>query len=426
MKKGFRSWLYVFLALSLVACSQPVSGDVLKSNKPRITSPTASQSDVAAVTAGNSAFAFQLYQQLKSKDGNLFYSPHSISMALAMTYAGAKTQTEQQMADTLHFTLPQDRLHPAFNSLDIALSQRGQGAEGKDGKGFRLNVVNAIWGQKDYSFQPAYLDILAHNYGAGLRILDFITKTEDSRITINDWVSNQTEGRIKDLVPQGAINDLTRLVLTNAIYFNASWLHQFNKDATVNGPFYLLDGQKLTIPMMKQVESMSYSKGADYQAVEMLYDGQQISMVVILPDTGKFQGFEQNLQSQQVADIINNLKSGRVNLTMPRFEFNSQIGLKDVLSTMGMPVAFTDNADLSGMTGKRDLYISDVLHKAFVSVDETGTEAAAATAVIVGVTSIPVDPPVEVTIDRPFIFIIRDIPTGEILFVGRVLNPATQ
>jgi len=424
MKKIFGSWLYVFLALSLMACSKQVSADVIKSDKPRITSPAASQSDVAAVVAGNSAFAFQLYQQLKSKDGNLFYSPHSISIALAMAYAGASSQTEQQMADTLQYTLSQDRLHPAFNSIDIALSQRGQGAQGKDSKGFRLNVVNAIWGQKDYSFQPSYLDILAQNYGAGLRILDFIQKTENSRITINDWVSSQTEGRIKDLVPQGAINSLTRLVLTNAIYFNAAWLHQFNKNATVDGTFNLIDGRQLTVPMMKQSESMSYAKGADFQAVEMLYDGQEISMVVLLPDTGKFQGVEQSLQAQQLTDVIKNLKTARVNLTMPRFEFNSQFGLKDTLAAMGMPAAFTDAADFSGMTGKRDLHISDVLHKAFVSVDETGTEAAAATAVIVGVTSIPAEPPINVTIDRPFIFIIRDIPTGEILFVGRVLNPS--
>ncbi len=407
-----------------MACSKQVSADVIKSDKPRITSPAASQSDVAAVVAGNSAFAFQLYQQLKSKDGNLFYSPHSISIALAMAYAGASSQTEQQMADTLQYTLSQDRLHPAFNSIDIALSQRGQGAQGKDSKGFRLNVVNAIWGQKDYSFQPSYLDILAQNYGAGLRILDFIQKTENSRITINDWVSSQTEGRIKDLVPQGAINSLTRLVLTNAIYFNAAWLHQFNKNATVDGTFNLIDGRQLTVPMMKQSESMSYAKGADFQAVEMLYDGQEISMVVLLPDTGKFQGVEQSLQAQQLTDVIKNLKTARVNLTMPRFEFNSQFGLKDTLAAMGMPAAFTDAADFSGMTGKRDLHISDVLHKAFVSVDETGTEAAAATAVIVGVTSIPAEPPINVTIDRPFIFIIRDIPTGEILFVGRVLNPS--
>jgi serpin B len=423
MKKVFGNWLYVLLALSLVACAQPVSADVLQSNKPRITSPATNQSDVAAVVAGNSAFAFQLYQQLKGKDGNIFFSPHSISIALAMAYAGAGGQTEQQMAGALHYTLPQDRLHPAFDSLDITLSQRGQGAQGKDGKGFRLNVVNAIWGQKDYSFQPSYLDVLAQNYGAGLRILDFINKTENSRITINDWVSNQTESRIKDLVPQGAITNLTRLVLTNAIYFNAAWLHQFNKNSTVNGTFNLVDGRQLTVPMMKQSESMSYVKGTDYQAVELLYDGQQISMVVLLPDAGKFQGLEQSLQAQQVADIIKNLKGARVNLTMPRFQFNSQFGLKDTLAAMGMPAAFTDNADFSGMTGKHDLHISDVLHKAFVSVDETGTEAAAATAVIVGTTSMPVDPPVEVTIDRPFIFLIRDIPTGEILFIGRVLNP---
>ena len=426
MKKTLNLLLSILLVLSLAACARPVAGEEVKSNKPRITSPSVTPVDATSLVEGNGVFAFDLYQVLRSKDGNLFYSPHSISMALAMTYAGARTETAQQMAGTLHFTLPQDRLHPAFNSLDAELSQRGQGAQGKDEKGFRLNVVNAIWGQKDYTFQPSFLDILAQNYGAGLRILDFINKTENSRITINDWVSDQTEGRIKDLVPQGAITDLTRLVLTNAIYFNAAWLNQFNKDATKNGQFNLVNGQQVTVPMMKQTATTAYTKGEGYQALELPYDGREISMVILLPDAGRFQEFEQKLEADQVSGIVTNLKSARVNLTMPRFEFDSEFSLKDALAAMGMPVAFTDNADFSGMTGKRELFISDVLHKAFVSVDETGTEAAAATAVIVGVTSAPVEPPVEFNVDRPFIFLIRDIPTGEILFVGRVLNPSTK
>jgi serpin B len=424
MKKTLILVLIALLVLPLVACAQPAVAGMVKSDKPRITSPDVSPADEALLIEGNSAFAFNLYQALREKDGNLFYSPHSISLALAMTYAGARGETEQQMADTLHFILSQDSLHSAFNSLDIELGKRGQEAQGKDGEGFRLNIVNAIWGQKDYSFLPAFLDVLAQNYGAGLRTLDFIKESENSRVTINDWVSDQTEGRIEDLIPQGAIDALTRLVLTNAIYFNAAWEYPFNEDMTAEGPFYLLDGEQVTVPMMKQTESFGYTEVEGYQAVELPYDGGELSMVIFLPEAGQFEAFEQGLQAQQVDTIIKSLRLAEVTITMPQFEFDSDFSLKDTLAGMGMPIAFTENADFSGMTGNRELFISDVIHKAFVSVDEKGTEAAAASAVIMTLSAMP-SQLVEVTIDRPFIFLIRDIDTGAILFVGRVLNPAT-
>ena len=425
MNKRLIAVLVIVLLLPLIASiqmAQPAAAELLKSDKERITSPDVSTSEQALLVEGNSAFAFELYQALKGEEGNLFYSPYSISLALAMTYAGTRGETAQQMADTLKFMLEQERLHPAFNWLDAELAKRGEGAEGKDGEGFRLNIVNAIWGQKDYSFLPAFLDVLAENYGAGLRILDFITETEASRRAINKWVSDQTEGRIEDLIPQGAIDALTRLVLTNAIYFNAAWEYPFDEDMTADGPFYLLDGGQVIVPMMKQTESFGYTEGEGYQAVELLYDGDELSMVVLLPETGQFEAFEEGLQAQQVSDIIIDLQFTRVTLTMPKFEFDSEFSLKDTLAGMGMPVAFSAVADFSGMTGTPDLCISAVLHKAFVSVDEAGTEAAAATAVIVGETAMP-GQPVEVTIDHPFIFLIRDIETGSILFVGRVLNP---
>jgi serpin B len=434
MKKIVVIVLALVLLLPVIASiqlAQPAAGEVLKSDKERITSPNVTQSEQALLVEGNSAFAFKLYQELKEKEGNLFYSPYSISLALAMTYAGARGETAQQMADTLKFMLEQERLHPAFNWLDAELAKRGQGAQGKDGEGFRLNIVNAIWGQKDYEFLPAFLDVLAENYGAGLRILDFITEAGKCRLTINEWVSNQTEGRIKDLIPPGAISELTRLVLTNAIYFNAAWEYPFNEKVTANGPFYLLDGGQVTVPMMKQAESFGYDEGEGYQAVELRYDigelsdGKALSMVILLPASGNFGAFEEGLQAQKVDAIISDLQNTRVVLTMPQFKFESQFSLKDTLADMGMPDAFSpDDADFSGMTGNPELFISDVVHKAFVAVDEAGTEAAAATAVIVGTTSVPTEPPVEVTIDRPFIFLIRDIQTGAILFVGRVLNPA--
>ncbi len=419
----------VILLIGLSACTPTAPGEsiqatgmILQSEKQREQSPEIAPADISSLTDGNSVFAFNLYKLLSQEEGNLFYSPYSISAALAMTYAGARGDTEKQMADTLQFYLSQNQLHPAFNSLDQELASRGEGAQGKDGEGFRLNIVNAIWGQKDYAFLTSFLDTLAENYGAGLRILDFINETEPSRIAINDWVSDETEGRIENLIPQGAISQMTRLVLTNAIYFNAAWQYPFEERATSPGVFYLLNGDEVTVPMMEQQESFSYTEGDNYQAVELPYDGRELSMVILLPNSGQFETFEEAIEYQQVKDIIENLGKREVRLTMPKFEFDSSFGLKKTLIDMGMPVAFSAGADFSGMTGEKDLFISDVIHKAFVSVDEAGTEAAAATAVIMELTAMP-ETPVEVTLNRPFIFLIRDIETGAILFVGRVMNP---
>jgi serpin B len=411
------------LVVALAGCAQPVYGSVLQSDKPRVTSPDVPQTDLESLVSDNSAFAFDLYQRLRTEEGNLFYSPYSMSLALAMTYAGAAGETESQMAETLHFALPQSRLHPAFNDLALELAERGEGAQGKDGEGFRLNIVNTTWGQKDYHFLDSFLDVLAENYGAGLRIVDFIGAPEESRIAINDWVSQQTEDRIKDLIPQGLINELTRLVLTNAIYFNAAWATPFSENATSDGAFKLLDGGEVTVPMMRQTESFGYAEGDGYQAVELPYDGNELSMVILLPDYGQFDNFEASLDSAKLNGVLGALEYRQVNLSMPKFEFESELGLKITLSDMGMPLAFTPSADFSGMTGNPELFITEVVHKAFVSVDEAGTEAAAATAVIVGLTAVPVSP-VVVNIDRPFIFLIRDIETGTVLFLGRVLNPA--
>jgi serpin B len=396
---------------------------VALSDKQRDTSPNVTASDLATLVDGNSKFAFDLYQVLSDQGGNLFYSPYSISLALAMTYAGARGETEQQMADTLHFALQQDLLHPAFNSLDLALASRGEGARGKDDKGFRLHIVNAIWGQQDYQFLPAFLDVLAENYGAGLRLMDFVKEPEQSRITINDWVSDQTEGKIEDLIPQGIIDTLTRLVLTNAIYFNAAWLSPFDEKLTSNGTFHLLEGGDVTVPMMRQTHSFGYATGDGYQAVELPYDGNELSMIILLPDSGKFASVQNSLNASLVDHIVSDLQSREVDLTMPKFQFESEFSLADTLAGLGMPVAFSSDADFSGMTGNRELSITDVVHKAFVSVDEAGTEAAAATAVVVGLTAVP-EQPVQVTVDSPFMFLIRDIETGTVLFIGRVVNPS--
>jgi len=426
MKKLFVSVLMVFVLLGLAACAQPVSGEVIRSEKQRVTSPDVNEAELATLVDGNSAFALDLYHAVLEKEDvdNFFYSPYSISLALAMTYAGARGETAQQMADTLHFVLPDDKLHPAFNKLDMELASRGEGAAGKDGEEFRLNIVNAIWGQKDYPFLTKFLDILAENYGAGLRILDFYSDPEGSRQIINQWVSRETEERIKDLLAKGDIVQDTVLVLTNAIYFNGAWMHPFEENLTQEGAFNLLDSGTVMVPMMRQTESFGYTEGENYQAVELLYDGGELSMVILLPREEEFESFEAELDAQQVAKIVNDLSRTSVALTMPKFNYESKIYLREILSEMGMPVAFTTRADFSGIAGpQRNPWIDNVIHQSFVDIDEAGTEAAAATAVVMVESAAPGEP-VEVMIDRPFIFLIRDIPTDSIIFIGRVLNPA--
>ena len=418
MNKILLSVLAVILVVSIAGCSTTVpTASIVVSDEQRNASPNVTTSDATALVEGNSEFAFDLFQTLKQQQGNLFYSPYSISLALAMTYAGARNETETEMANVLHFTLHQDRLHPAFNWLDLALANQSEAD-----KGFQLHIVNAIWGQEGYKFLNSFLNVLGRNYGAGLRLLDFINQSEPSRVTINNWVSDQTKGKINDLIPQGSIDALTRLVLTNAIYFKASWLNSFDKGATSNGTFQLIGSGNVTVPMMMQTHSFGYASGDGYQAVELPYNGSELSMVILLPDSGKFESFENKLNASFASQIISDLKYCEVNLTLPKFKYEYECSLADTLAAMGMPKAFSGDADFSGMAGNRDLAISDVLHKAYVSVDEAGTEAAAATAVVIGLTSIHGET-AQMTIDRPFIFLIRDIDTGTILFIGQVMNP---
>ena len=410
------------------ACGVEPQADELRSTKSRA-APAATAAELAELVDGNSAFAFDLYRSLGAEDGNLFYSPYSISLALAMTYAGARGETERQMADTVHFLLPQDRLHPAFNALDIELASRGGGEAGEDGEGFTLNIANAVWGQEGYEFLAPYLDVLAENYGAGMRPLDFEGTPEESRIAINDWVAERTEDRIRDLIPRDAINRSTRLVLTNAIYFKTMWLHRFSKDLTNVRPFHLLGGGDVEAPMMMtaKAEWFGYASGDGYQAVELPYKGREMFMTILLPDPGTFREFEEAMDAALVSRIIEDIERENVELIMPNFEFESEFILRDTLKAMGMPNAFDeDTADFSGMDGRSCpgvcLLISDAFHKAFVSVDEEGTEAAAATGIVERLVS-GRPPPKKVMVDRPFIFLIRDRATESILFVGRVENP---
>jgi len=402
----------------LAACGGSVSvAAEARSDKPRQNAPQVAPDDIRAFAAGHNRFGLAMYRLLGG--GNLFFSPYSIAQVLTMTSAGARGQTAQQMAQTLHSAFPQERLHPAANALDQALISRGAGEDG-----FHLEIANTIWGQQGFVFQPEFLDILATNYGAGLRLLDFKTAPEPSRATINALIAQQTHDKITDLLPAGSIDADTRLVLANAIYFNAKWVTPFAKESTRDGTFNPDQGGAVTTPMMTNQANYSYAAGQGYQAIALPYRG-GVSMLALVPDAGQLGAFEAGLDDARLQSILDGLATREVQLTLPKFEYHSNsISLKQQLVALGMADAFDSNAaDFSGMDGKRDLFIGDGYHKAMVRVDEDGTEAAAATAVNMQATSARADPPLTLTIDRPFVFLIRDDATGALLFMGRIVNP---
>lgn len=380
--------------------------------------------DIDELAAGNRAFAADLYEILAGQsDGNLAFSPLSIRIALAMTYAGAEGTTAVQMADALRFGIYGDRLHTAYNALDQALESRN--AEFPPGPGdeerkVELSVVNALWGQQGSPFEPSFLETLAAEYGAGMHLVDFVTAAEDARVAINEWVSSETNDRIPELIAPGVLSELTRLVLTNAVYLDATWATPFDPDRTEPGEFTLLDGSIVEADLMRATLSLPYAEGDGWQAVEIPYVGGELAMLVVVPDAGDFASVE-----AAIADRLDGADLGpaQVALALPRFEFRSQSGVVGPLQELGMVDAFDPAlADFSGMTGSPDLFVSDILHEAFVAVDEKGTEAAAATAVVMDLRAMPADP-VVLEIDRPFLFALRDRETGTVLFLGRVLDP---
>ena len=405
--------------------TEPVPSEEIRSTKERVTS-SADNAIPEELVQGNSAFALDLYSHLAPEKGNFFFSPYSISLALSMTYAGARGETESQMAEVLHF-LPPDLHHDAFNALDLEMASRGETYESEnEGYSFKLNISNAVWAQKDYEFTQRFLDTLSGSYGAGVRQIDFRASPEGARVAINDWVEERTEDRIKDLIPPDTITEDTAMVLANAIYFKARWFYEFDPAATRPHPFHLLDGSSIDVPMMRRVDDFSYSDGEGYQAVHLPYIG-GMSMIVLLPDRGRFREFEKSLNAELVSQIAEEFRQHVVTLDMPKFKFESDFQLSETLKVMGMPNAFDSNSDFSGMDGRSCiagdglcLSIDAVVHKAFVSVDEEGTEAAAATGIVARLLSGPPPREATFTVDRPFIFLIRDYATGSVLFMGRV------
>lgn len=412
--------LFTLTSILLAACGGSPANRAA-SSRARETKPNVSKADLQTLVDGNNDFALNLYQALRSEDGNLILSPFSISLALAMTYAGARGETEAQMADVLNFS-SQEETHPAFNSLDLAL-EKSPIVLDKNQEPMQLSIANSVWAEQTFSFLPDFLDTLAINYGAGIYQLDFINSPDPSRKEINNWVSDETKDKIKDLLPENSITSNTKMVLVNAIYFKADWLDQFKADDTYDREFTLLDGSQVTVPMMGQNMYIPFAVRDGYAIAEFPYAGGTAVMDIILPDEGRFEEVEAQLSHEMLQEALQSMVTDSVVVRMPKFEYESSFSLSDTLAGMGMPLAFDENrADFSGMTDQQDLYIGNVIHKAFVAVDEEGTEAAAATAVIMeGASAIMIEN--EFIANRPFIYFIRDAESGQILFIGRVLNP---
>jgi serpin B len=339
-----------------------------------------------------------------------------------MMYGGARGTTEEQMASALHFMLSQERLHIAFNALDLELARCKERLAVTEDEKFQLHLANSLWVESEYKLLESYRKLLFGNYGAAAEPLDFANAPEVSRQTINKWVSQETEKKIKVLLPEGSITSLTRLVLTNAIAFNATWKHRFNEVFTHNSPFYLLDDRQVAVPMMHQITPFAYTATSGVQAVELPYIGDEFSMVILLPAPGQFETFAKLLTADRVISILGHLSKEMVQVYMPRFEFRSSFRLSSALKDLGMTDAFIlGQADFTGMTKSRDLFLDDVYHQSIVSVDENGTFAAAGTAADMPMPIVPT-----VRLNRPFIFLIRGIETDTILFLGQVMDPSVE
>ncbi len=389
----------------------------LLSDKTRVTAPVVSSDDAATFANDNLDFSLDLYLALRPRNsGNFVFSQTSISTALAMLYAGASSSTAAQMSDTLHFTLPAARLHAAFNALDLALTTPPPGASPA---AFRVQVANSIWLQDRFTVLPAYLDTLAENYGSGLFVEDFSTTPEPARDAINQWVADRTEGQIPSLFPQGSIDTLTRLVLANAVFFHGDWKVPFMKDSP-SRVFHALTGD-VSVPTMHGSSNAWIWNGTGWNAAAIDYVGDAAAMIIVVPDAGTFAAFEAGLTAESLSAILAGARpSGGADLYMPRFKFSTDVGLNDILSELGMPDAFDDRADFSGINGARDLRVQAIVHKAIIAVDEKGTTASAATGVSVGIVSAPPT----LVVDRPFLFFVRHKSTGAILFQGRVVDPS--
>jgi serpin B len=385
------------------------------------------QNSTLAVAEANNRFAFDLYSRL-AKDqeyagNNLFFSPFSISSALAITYEGAKGKTADEIRSVFYFPANDTTRRGGFLGLNAGINSGDPS--------YSLRTANALWAEKSYPFLTEYVSTAEHDYGAKTTNLDFVSHPDESRVTINTWVEDKTEDKIKDLIPAGVIDPTTRLVITNAIYFKGDWVKQFDKTKTTDTEFRTAPGKTVTVPMMQRTDEDAvylYAENGNLQMLSMPYEhttGKKLSMVVLLPREDNLTTTEALLNADTLSALQQSAESRRVKVYFPKYTLKTKYSLPRTLGAMGMPTAFTGNADFSGMDGTTNLLISDVIHQAFVDVNEEGTEAAAATAVVMKLAAAPANPdPIPVfRADHPFIFLIQDDETGSILFMGRVINP---
>jgi serpin B len=373
----------------------------------------------AQVVLGNNQFALDLYSFYQSRDQNIFFSPYSISTALAMTYEGARGVTAEEMASVLHFPEQDSVRQVGFANLHNLVNQPN--AE------YRLRTANAIWPEENYSFLQDYLSVIGRYYRGGINFMNYSTQAEESRLEINNWVELQTQEKIKDLIPQGAIGADTRMVLTNAIYFKGDWMKEFDVDSTRDQDFYLSEDRAVPVSMMRKSDDFSYGEVDQVQVLSLPYRGQELRMLLLLPELGELGNLQDSLSLNQLEIYRESLVEREVVVDLPKFKLETKYFMADDLIEMGMPTAFgfgQEDPDFSGMTGGLDLFIDSVIHQAFVEVDEQGTEAAAATAVIIMEIADSIDETPVFRADRPFIFIIEHSESGAILFMGRLTNPA--
>ncbi|MBN1759218.1 MAG: serpin family protein [Chitinispirillaceae bacterium] len=431
--------LTTLVTLAIVNCSQNPTGNSDSPDNTQLTTPfavaksasvsreaaTASETTLSEQVESNNAFAVALYKELLTENDNLFFSPYSITSALAMTAAGAIGETRQQILDALQVTLEETEFDAAINSFDQSITSYTDATEG-----VTLNIVNSSWIQANWDFRVSYLDHLSRYYGAGVNLLNFMEDPENCRTIINTWIAQQTNDKIRNLLPEGSIYPETVLVLTNAIYFLGNWLYSFDPELTQDKTFTRTDRSDIQVPVMSLNEpdekvGMYYSRVGNVRALDFPYKGDRLAMTVLLPDEDTYSSFESALSTDIVNGLITALDSVELQVSLPKFEFTyGTVSLKKAMKSLGMVDAFDGSlADFSGIDGQRLLYVDDIHHKAFISVDEEGTEAAAATAVTMTWESVDPDE-VVFNVNRPFMYLIRDRETGMILFMGRVVDPS--